>query len=111
MPALGQALLVIITALGQALLVIITALGQALLVIMPALGQWLLLIMPALFSNFLIMPAQLVRHSMKNARPLLIVKSEFQGDNGLTASSKESVNLTENVGEYYGGDRHEIFTD
>ena len=30
---------------------------------------------------------------------------------GLTASSKESVNLTENVGEYYGGDRHEIFTD
>ena len=45
------------------------------------LGQWLLLIMPALFSNFLIMPAQLVRHSMKNARPLLIVKSEFQVDN------------------------------
>ena len=70
MPALGQALLVIITALGQALLVIITALGRALLVIMPAL-----------FSNILIMPAQLVRHSMKNARPLLIVKSEFQVDN------------------------------
>ena len=90
MPALGQALLVIITALGQALLVIITALGRALLVIMPALGQWLLLIMPALFSNFLIMPAQLARHYMKNARPLLIVKSEFQVDN----AKKSSVRVT-----------------
>ena len=40
MPALGQALLVIITALGQALLVIITALGRALLVIMLALGMY-----------------------------------------------------------------------